>query len=75
MVEAIQIGAVKFNEYKRENIVCRAHMHTKYANTGGLGHDAPENFEKFWPLLSHLYGTNLQDCSTSSKIIHITSVI
>ena len=65
----------KLNDYKRKNIVCTAHMDTKYANTGGLGHDAPEKFEKFWPLLLHLHGTNLQDYSTSSKIIHITSVI
>ena len=31
----------KLNDYKRENIVCRArcraHMHTKHANTVGLG--------------------------------------
>ena len=26
----------KLNDYKRENIVCRAHMHTKHANTVGL---------------------------------------
>ena len=34
----------KLNDYKKENIVCRAHMHTKYEV---WRHDAPENFEKF----------------------------
>ena len=38
----------KFNDCKRENIVCRAHMHTRHANTGGLGHDAPENFDLYY---------------------------
>ena len=71
MVEAIQIGAGAQWLQKGEYCVQSTHAY-KACQHCRSGAWCPR---KFWPLLLRLHGINLQDWSTSSKIILITSVI